>query len=261
VYASAVNLRKADPSMTATLTTRGLDSLLDGYGIHLNRDAVLDHGAALEMDLLTSQGGRAILRHPGVVRPTSTTQAAGRPLLDAGFAGFFRMDEIVLPFCSSLDLQRGKQPADVRVEAVARSTEQVSVETGVSVDMKLRESWPQAAPSQQRILAAYAQGKLQSAFASKPLPGTSLPQRADRPSRLLVVSSSLFVTNPFGYAGNAAEAGSPAADPQLLLVAQQYTSHLTNIIVSVKNTLDWMSGDDDLVAVSAKLIGKPRVAH
>jgi hypothetical protein len=41
----------------------------------------------------------------------------------------------------------------------------------------------------------------------------------------------------------------------LLLFAQRYTQHLTATIVSFKNTLDWVTGDDVVVATSAKIIG------
>jgi hypothetical protein len=42
----------------------------------------------------------------------------------------------------------------------------------------------------------------------------------------------------------------------LLAFAQPYAqSYLTNTILSLKNTLDWISGDTDLLAASAKIIG------
>ena len=40
--------------------------------------------------------------------------------------------------------------------------------------------------------------------------------------------------------------------------AQQY---LTESILSFKNTLDWMSGDSDLIAVSAKLLGETSLTY
>jgi hypothetical protein len=44
-------------------------------------------------------------------------------------------------------------------------------------------------------------------------------------------------------------------------VAQFYTKHLTSTILSVKNTLDWMAGDADLLAASAKLTGVPSLTY
>jgi len=46
-----------------------------------------------------------------------------------------------------------------------------------------------------------------------------------------------------------------------LMFAQPYTKYLTSTILSFKNTLDWMAGDSDLVAASAKLIGDPALTY
>jgi hypothetical protein len=85
---------------------------------------------------------------------------------------------------------------------------------------------------------------------------------------VLVISSSLFLSNPFAYAGNGPDLGGQFAmfgnvggDENLLMIAQPYTKHLTNTILSLKNTLDWMSGDTDLIAASAKLIGDPNLTY
>jgi hypothetical protein len=85
---------------------------------------------------------------------------------------------------------------------------------------------------------------------------------------VLVVSSSLFLTNPFAYAGNGPDLGGQFAmfgnvggDENLLRLAQPYVEYLTNTIISFKNTLDWLSGDSDLVAASAKLIGDPHLVY
>ena len=63
VYASAVNLKASDASMSATLNTHGLDKLLDGYGIHMNKDAVFDHGAQFRVQVMTQAGQPAWIRH------------------------------------------------------------------------------------------------------------------------------------------------------------------------------------------------------
>jgi hypothetical protein len=36
---------------------------------------------------------------------------------------------------------------------------------------------------------------------------------------------------------------------------------LTNTIIVLKNTLDWMSGDADLIAASAKILGEPNLTY
>jgi ABC-type uncharacterized transport system involved in gliding motility auxiliary subunit len=269
VYASAVTLKPNDASMAATLSTHGLDKLLDGYGIHMNKDAVFDHGAQFRVQVMTQGGQPAWIRHPGIAHVVNDTRMDEKEkLLDTGFAGFFRMDEVVLPFPSSLELKRDKQPADVKLVVVARSTPQSSVEKSDTVDMKLREQWRPKPPQQQRILSAYADGKLKSAFAGSPMEGIKPAERAPQPSRVLVISSSLFLTNPFAYAGNGPELGGQfqmfgavGGDPQLLMFAQPYAKYLTPMIISLKNTLDWMSGDSDLIAASAKLIGDANLTY
>ncbi|HEY8945169.1 MAG TPA: hypothetical protein VIM73_12950, partial [Polyangiaceae bacterium] len=158
---------------------------------------------------------------------------------------------------------------DVKVYAVARTTPATSVDKSDTIDMKLREQWRPKPPQEQRVIAAVAEGKLKSAFAGSPSEEVKpASERAPQPSRVLVVSSSQFLTNPFAYAGNGPELGGQfqmfgavGGDPNLLQIAQFYTKHLTGTILSFKNTLDWMSGDTDLIASSAKLIGVPSLTY
>jgi len=55
--------------------------------------------------------------------------------------------------------------------------------------------------------------------------------------------------------------GNVGGDENLLRIAQPYIEYLTNTIISFKNTLDWLSGDSDLFAASAKLIGDPHLVY
>jgi len=262
VYASAVTMKANDATMQATLSLHGLDKLLPGYGIKMNKDAVFDHGAQFRIGMPLQGGGFTYIRHPGIAHVVSDPRldSENDKTLDTSFAGFFRMEEAIFPFPSSLTLDKSKQPADVKVSAVARTTPASSVATSDTVDMKLRENWEPKPPQEQRIIAALAVGKLKSAFGG--------PERAPSESRVLVISSSEFLTNPFAYAGNGPDLGGQfqmfgavGGDPQLLMFAQPYTKYLTSTILSFKNTLDWMAGDSDLVAASAKLIGDPALTY
>ena len=263
VYASAVTLKPNDASLNATLNTHGLDKLLGGYGIKMNKDAVLDHGAQFRVGVPTPSG-LTWIRHPGIAHVINDTRADDdEKLLDTSFGGFFRLDGLAFPFPSSLTLDTAKQPKDVKIQAVARTTAQTSV------DMKLREEWRPKPPQEQRVIAATAMGKLKSAFAGSPSEEIKPAlERAPKDSRVLVVSSSLFLTNPFAYAGNGPELGGQfqmfgavGGDPQLLMFAQPYAKHLTNMILSLKNTLDWMAGDSTLLASSAKLLGDAPLSY
>ncbi len=268
VYASAVTLKPQDPSMSAELSTHNLDKLLSGYGIQMNKDAVFDYGAQFRIGVMT-QGGVATIRHPGIAHVVNDPRYGDdeKPL-DTAFPAFFRMDEVIFPFPSSLKLTPDKQPKDVKVYAVAKTTAETTVDKSDTVDMKLREQWRPKPPQEQRVIAAVAQGKLKSAFSGSPDDAIKPPDRAPNDSRVLVVSSSLFLSNPFAYAGNGPELGGQfqmfgnvGGDETLMAIAQPYTKHLTSTILSLKNTLDWMAGDSDLIAASAKLISEPSLTY
>jgi ABC-type uncharacterized transport system involved in gliding motility auxiliary subunit len=271
VYASAVTMKAQDASMRATLSTHGLEKLLTGYGIQMNKDAVLDFGAQFRIGVMSPQTGQVTwVRHPGIAHVANDPRFSEEEKpLDTSFAGFFRMEEVIMPFPSSLTLLKNKQPADVKIYPVARTTPATSVDKSESIDMKLRDQWRPKPPQEQRVIAAVAEGKLKSAFADSPSEEIKPPaDRATPPSRVLVVSSSGFLTNPFAYSGNGPELGGQfqmfgavGGDPQLLQIAQFYTKHLTSTILSFKNTLDWMSGDADLLAASAKLMGVPSLTY
>jgi ABC-type uncharacterized transport system involved in gliding motility auxiliary subunit len=254
VFASAVSMKPNDATMAAELNLYGLDKLTAGYGINIKKDAVFDFGAQFGIPVMT-QGGVVSIRHPGIAHVTDSPYFEDdKETLDTSFASFFRLPEIAFPFPSSLEILKDKQPSDVQIKVVARTTPNASVISEGSVDMKLRNDWRPKPPFEQRPIAAVSEGKLKSAFGDA---------RAAEASRVLVISSSEFLTNPFAYAGNGPEMdpqfamfGGVGGDRDLQMIAQPYAQrYLTQTILSLKNTLDWMSGDADLLAVSAKIIG------
>ncbi len=270
VVASAVNIKANSPEMQAELNLNGLDQLLSGYGIEMHKDAVLDHGAQFRIPVMTGMGRMAWMRHPGVAHVVNDPRFGEKEkLLDTAFPGFFRMEELMMPFPSSIALLKDKQPSDVKIKAVARTTPASTVETSDTVDMSLRENFEPHPPFDQQIIAATAEGNLKSAFAGKPEEGLDVPERAATSSRVLVIASSQFLTNPFARAGNPPamppqmqQFGGMPGDKDLLMVAGPYANkYLTPTILSLKNTLDWMSGDADLIAASAKILGEANLTY
>ena len=270
VYASAVTLKPQDASMEATLDLHGLEKLTQGYGIDIKKDAVMDYGAQFSFIVPTGTGQFVAIRHPAIARIVDDPRADEKEkLLDTSFAGFFRIPELSFPFASSIELIRNKQPMDVELKVVARTTPQTSVTTSDTVDMKLKTDWKPKPPFKQVAVAAYAKGKLKSAFADAKEEAIPVPERSEQPSRVLVVASSEFITNPFAYAGNGQEMGGQfqmmgavGGDQLLQQIAQPYAErYLMNTIVSVKNTLDWMTGDSDLIEASAKIIGDANLTY
>lgn len=261
VFASAANLKPNDAKMKAELNTHNLDKLLAAYGLGLKKDLLLDFGAQFQTPVMTN-GGIAAVRYPPIAHVVDDPRLEGdKRTLDTGFASFFRLNEVAFPYPSSIELLRDKQPADVKIEAIARTTPNTSQLTADSQDLSLRlQGWEPKPPFAQHIVAAYAEGKLKSALGSAVAP---------EPSRVLLIASSGFVTNPFAYSGNGPELGGQFAmfggvggDQTLLTVAGPYAQrYLTNTVLSVKNTFDWMTGDSDLLAISAKIINEPNLKY
>lgn len=269
VFASAVTLKPNDASLTAELDLHELDKLLIGYGLDIKKNAVFDHGAQVRLPVISGMGQLTWLRHPGIPHVVDDPRLQGdERALDTSFPGFFRMQDLTFPFSSSIELLKDKQPADVELRAVARTSPAASVSTEETIDMK-RSEWSPAPPLDQRIIAAVAEGKLKSAFAGSPDESIKANETAPKASRVLLVASSEFLTNPFSYAGNGPDLGGQfqmfggvGGDQQLLMVAQPYAQRfLTNVILALKNTLDWISGDTDLIAASAKMMGDANLTY
>jgi hypothetical protein len=56
--------------------------------------------------------------------------------------------------------------------------------------------------------------------------------------------------------------GPMGGDEELQMISQPYAQqYLTWTILAFKNTLDWLGGDSDLIAASAKLLGDPGLTY
>jgi ABC-type uncharacterized transport system involved in gliding motility auxiliary subunit len=248
VFASAVNLKPGDANMSARLDLHRLDRLLIGYGIQMNADAVFDHGDSVNIDVL--KGGGSVITHPAIARIANAPGARGpERRLDVDFVPFSSLSELMFPFASSLTLLPNRQAPGVKLLRVAGTTATTSVERNSPIDMKLRANWKPRPPLEPRILAAVAEGSLKSAFPSPAGDKATTPASAKGPSRVLVIASSLFLTNPFAYLGNDATNGA-----SLQHLAQPYTKHLTSTILAFKNTLDWMLNESEFAELGGKLV-------
>jgi ABC-type uncharacterized transport system involved in gliding motility auxiliary subunit len=268
VMASFVNVKASDATMNATLNAHGLEKLLEGFGLEMQKNVVLDFGRSFRVNVLT-QGGVASARFPQFLDIQDDTRFTGdEQLLDTGFPGFFRIPSIVVPFASSLTLHADKQPG-AKLHVVARSTPRTILAKGETVDLKPLQQWKPKGEWGQFPVAATVEGKLKTAFPSGDKQGVEAPAESTNPGRIFVVSSSQFLANPFARAGNGPDMGQfggmmpgGGGDEQLLQLAQPYAQQaLTGTILSFKNTLDWLTGDTDLLAVSAKILSEPGLVY
>ncbi len=268
VFASSVNVKANEASMAATLSAHGLEKLLDGYGITMNKDVVLDFGRSFHLTMLT-QGGIATRPFPDMIDVQDDTRFTGNEmLLDTAFPGFFRLPEVVIPLASSIVYHAEKQP-EAKGGIIARSTPRSIVETGDTVDLMPFKKWAAKGGAwAQYGLAAQLEGTIKSAFPEGDKQGVDAPAKSAKPSRIFVVSSSQFLANPFARAGNGTEMNQfgmnmpVGQDKDLEQLAGPYAQQaLTQTILCFKNTLDWLTGDTDLLAVSAKIIQDPNLVY
>lgn len=247
VFASAVNVAPESAEHEASLDTHGLETLLRGYGVELDADVLWDHASAFEADVWKEDGGRARFRYPLIPLVNSDPRAPTEGPLDASAVPFFRMERVAFPYASSLRLIAGQQPADVKLRGVARTSDDTVSTRATPVSLRPAASYPRG-DMRSHLVAAIVHGRLRSAFPVKLASGELVPV-ALAPSRLLVISSSAYLANPFVYADSAT-----TPDPMLRRLAQPYLSNLTATILTVKNTLDWMLGSEDFAELSATIV-------
>ncbi|HXN32569.1 MAG TPA: GldG family protein, partial [Polyangiaceae bacterium] len=208
VFAGAVNLKAGDATMSATLSTHGLDKLLDGYGISMNKDAVIDRrGVHL---IVPTSGGMAQVDMPQVLEVQDDPRFSGNEqLVDTSFPALFRVTDIAVPFASSLSLKTDKQPG-AKLHVVMRSSPFAAHLTGDSADLKPFQKWApklKGLQQQQFGVAAVAEGTLKSAFPEGDKQGVPAAAESAHPARVFVLASSQFLANPLARAGNGPDMG------------------------------------------------------
>lgn len=229
VFASAVNLAPADPSLEATLDAHRLDGLLAKYGVDMQIASVLDARAGLMVPLGGGHPPNVTLRVPSIVHVDQ--QAA---TVDSDSPIFFRLEELAVPFASPL-LPHGERQPDAKLSVLLQSSPDAS--TNDAARQKVQFGAASPARKQRHVLAVALEGRLKSAFGDT---------RSAANARLLVVSSSQFLANPYA---RAIKSGS--ADPDLEARATHYTKKfLTGTILAFKNVLDWMTNDTRVNACS-----------
>jgi hypothetical protein len=268
VIAGAANVKASDASMNAVLNTHGLEKLLGGYGIELHKDVILDFGRSFRVSMLT-QGGVASARFPQMADVQDDLRFTGdEQLLDTGFPAFFRIPQLTFPFPSSVTIKKEKQ-SEATLKILARTTPRSIAESTDAVDLKPFKAWKPKGTWQQFGIAASADGTLSTAFPAGDKMGIEAPAKSAKPSRVLLIASSQFLANPFARAGNGPDMGQMGmmmpgggGDEQLQQLAGPYAQQaLTSTILAFKNTLDFLTGDTDLLAVSAKILSEPGLVY
>jgi gliding motility-associatede transport system auxiliary component len=271
VFAGAVNVKASDATMNATLSTHGLEKLLEGYGISMNKDAVLDIWRRVHIVLPTA-GGIVPVDLAQFLNVQDDPRFTGdQQLIDTSFPCLFRVEDMAVPFVSSLSLKADKQPG-AKMRVVMRSSPFSVHLTGDSADLRPFQKWApklKGLQQQQFAIGASVDGMLKTAFPEGDKQGVDAPAQSAHPARVFVLASSQFLANPLARAGNGPDMGqygmmmpNLGGDEQLLMLAGPYAQQfITGTILVFKNTLDWLTGDTDLLAVSAKLLSDPNLVY
>jgi ABC-type uncharacterized transport system involved in gliding motility auxiliary subunit len=271
VFAGAVNLKANDATMNATMSLHGLDKLLDGYGIAMSKDVVLDLWRHVRL-VVPTMGGMAQAELYQILDVQDDPRFAGNEqLVDTTFPGLFRVQQVAVPFASSLSLKADKQPG-AKLRVVARSSPASVHLTGETEDLRAFQKWAprlKGLKQDQFAIGADVEGTLSTAFPEGDKQGVEAPAKSVKPARVFVLASAQFLANPLARSGSAPDMGqfgqmmpNVGGDEQLLMLAGPYAQqYITGSILVFKNTLDWLSGDTDLLAVSAKLLSEPNLVY
>ena len=173
-------------------------------------------------------------------------------LLDTSFPAFFRLEELMFPFASSLVLHKDKQPEAKTMKVVARTSPASLHEQGDTADLRPFQAWkPKVEKMEQYNVAATVDGTLKSAFLEGDKMGVDTPEKSTQPARVFVLAASQYLANPFARAGEGQDMSRygmqqmVGGDRELQELAQGYLSNsvLSAMILSFKDTLDWLTGD------------------
>ena len=197
--------------------------------------------------------------------------AGNEQLVDTSFPCLFRVQQVAVPLVSSLSLKADKQPG-AKMHVVARSSPASVHLTGDTEDLRAFQKWAprlKGLKQDQFAIGADVEGTLTTAFPEGSKQGIETPDKSVKPARVFVLASAQFLANPLARAGSAPDMGqfgqmmpNLGGDEQLLMLAGPYAQqYITGSILVFKNTLDWLSGDTDLLAVSAKLLSEPNLVY
>ena len=271
VVVGAANLKASDASMRATLDLHGLDALLTGYGFEVSKNVAIDWGSAMRIQLFTHAGSLQTVLIPGVAHVQVQPGAPeDKQTLNNSFAAFFRVDELAFPYPSAIITHPDRQP-NAKMTVVARTSPVSTIIHGDNVVLSPSSDLRPKGSYDQFPIAAAVEGKLKRAIEP---PSTSddidVPAESKADARVFLIASGNFFANPFVRAGKGPDLGPQFAmmggnvlgDEKLLMLSQPYAQgYLTNTILAFKNAIDWLAGDSDLLAVSAKVLGEPNLVY
>ncbi len=241
IFAGGVNVTGTDTRPTAARAEHGLNGLLEGYGVTLNPDVVLDFQGADAIEEI-EQGRARIPMHafPALLE----RREAGGPGIDTSHPAVFRLPGVILPFVSTLTINNGRARENGTVYTEIGRTSERSVLRrdnfeldALEILQNRRQLFGNARGSY--VVAAALEGQLRSAFAGNDTDHPPAHATREHPARLLIVGT-----------------GKAFHIDQLRALAPVQNGMPTNVQMLL-NVFDWLSQDPDLLAVRAKDVSEP----
>lgn len=234
--ALAVFLANMSPDLRAMRPLRvfhGMEELLQGYGVTVRRDVVIDRVRNGMMNLPVRQGQQVVqvpVNSPLVPKATE---------LDRDNLVVKDLDAMLFPFASSLEVQ-DPLPPEVRATVLARTHADAGRLAGLRtlapeafrarLSSEEKGSWPLLVALEGSFVSAFAGQQPPPADPelppTQPDPVESAPMQAGAPTRLVVAGSADFVVN----------------QPRFVL-----------------NLADWMVEDAELIAIRSKSVELPTI--
>ncbi len=203
VIASAVNVKTGDAPMNATLNVaRPRQAARRATASRCARTPSSTSGRAFQV-LEPTESGIVRRTFPQFLHVADDPRFTGEEmLLDTSFPAFFRLEELMFPFASSLVLHKDKQPEAKTMKVVARTSPASLHEQGDTADLRPFQNWkPKVEKMEQFNVAATVDGTLKSAFLEGDEMGVDAPEKSAQPARVFVLAASQYLANPFARAG------------------------------------------------------------
>ena len=241
VFAGGTAITGSDTRPTAARAEHNLNGLLEGYGVTINPDIVLDFQASDSVQEI--EQGRA--RIPMFTYPAlAARRDVGGPGIDTAHPALFRLPGVILPFASSLTINNGRARENGTVfSEIGRTSERSVLQRerfeldAIELLQRRQQIFGNARASY--VVGVALEGQLRSAFAANDTDHPPAHATREHPARLLVVGS-----------------GKVFHIDQLRAIAPLQNGMPTNVQMLL-NVFDWLSQDPDLLAVRAKDVSEP----
>ena len=241
VFAGGTAITGSDTRPTAARVEHNLNGLLEGYGVTINPDIVLDFQASDSVQEI--EQGRA--RIPMFTYPAlAARRDVGGPGIDTAHPAVFRLPGVILPFVSSLTINNGRARENGTVfSEIGRTSERSVLQRerfeldAIELLQRRQQIFGNARASY--VVGVALEGQLRSAFAANDTDHPPAHATREHPARLLVVGS-----------------GKVFHIDQLRAIAPLQNGMPTNVQMLL-NVFDWLSQDPDLLAVRAKDVSEP----